>query len=391
MPAGWKPTTEQTSFGREETLWRNQVTQGIFKKKVVEVQTITNYRILRNDKGVMFKDIDDVVVMNQHRVSQSNYMGTSYGRYTRFGTGSTRSKGKTVGDVVFMRQGKPVIRFNQIADPHGVVRLAKSVRRSVVQALKFEEKKNKQLLGEKEKDIVQQVSKRGGGQWSVVVCSQCKNENQNGSKFCNNCGARLQNACSNCGKSNPESSAFCGQCGSRLGQQVVKETKAIESSKPSIVEDNFLECMLPEYEIKIKYPATWQQVNKQDLKPPIVVQFGSRRESRSDTFLETVGISVTPFTTNQIAGLTPEKCADFLCDSFRQRHNDFILLESTSTTIAGLPAQQTVFTAGGKRYLYVFTLRGNRLYSIIYWSLPETYPRFLSIAEQMIASFEFIS
>jgi hypothetical protein len=151
MPAGWKPTSEQAALGREETLWRNQITQGILKKRVVEVQTITNYRVLRNDKGVMFKDIDDVVVMNQHRVSQSNYMGTYYGRYIRFGTGSTQSRSKTVGDVVFMRQGTPIIRFNQIADPHGVVRLAKSVRRSVTQALKIEEKKNKQLPREKKK------------------------------------------------------------------------------------------------------------------------------------------------------------------------------------------------------------------------------------------------
>ena len=48
-----------------------------------------------------FKDIDDVVVMNQHRVSQSNYTGTSYGRYACFGTGSTQSRSKTVGDIVF--------------------------------------------------------------------------------------------------------------------------------------------------------------------------------------------------------------------------------------------------------------------------------------------------
>ena len=83
MPAGWRPTNEQAPLGKEETLWRNQVIQGIFKKRVVEVQTITNYRVLRNDKGITFKDIDDVVVMNQHRVSQSNYTGTSYGRYAR--------------------------------------------------------------------------------------------------------------------------------------------------------------------------------------------------------------------------------------------------------------------------------------------------------------------
>lgn len=76
MPAGWKSTNEQAALGKEGTLWRNHVTEGIFKKRVVEVHTITNYRVLLNDdKGLMFKEIDDVVVTNQHRVSQSNYMG----------------------------------------------------------------------------------------------------------------------------------------------------------------------------------------------------------------------------------------------------------------------------------------------------------------------------
>jgi len=75
MPAGCKSTNEQAALGKEGTLWRNHVTEGIFKKRVVEVHTITNYRVLLNDKGLMFKEIDDVVVMNQHRVSQSNYMG----------------------------------------------------------------------------------------------------------------------------------------------------------------------------------------------------------------------------------------------------------------------------------------------------------------------------
>lgn len=66
-------THQQVNLGKEEILWRNQVTEGIFKKRVVETQVITNHRIRQNDSGVMFKDIDDVVVMNQHRVSQSNW------------------------------------------------------------------------------------------------------------------------------------------------------------------------------------------------------------------------------------------------------------------------------------------------------------------------------
>ena len=108
------------------------------------------------------------------------------------------------------------------------MRLAKSAKRSVAQALKVEEKKNKQLLRDKEKD-----------------------------------------ACPNCGKNNPENSVYCSQCGSKLSHESAEETKTIISSEPRIVEDNFLDCILPEYDIKIKYPATWHRIDKQDLKPPM--------------------------------------------------------------------------------------------------------------------------
>src|SRR5215207_672481 len=362
MPTGWKPTNEQAALGKEETLWRNQITEGIFKKRVVEVQTITNYRVLQNDRGVMFKDVDDVVIMNQHRVSQSNYMGTYYGRYVQFGTGNTQSRSKTIGDVMFMRQGTPVIRFNQIADPHGVARLAKSVKRNVVQLLKIEEKKNKQLQKEKERIIKKRPLKQERTQTSVVVvCYQCKYENKQGSKFCNNCGTKLQNPCPNCGKNNPENSAFCNQCGSKLGLQTKGTETTPPSSEPSIKEDNFLECVLPEYDIKIKYPTTWHKIDKQDLKPPLVVAFRSSKESRSDPFLESIGISVIPVSTDLSKNLTPQKCADSTIQSFKEKNSDFVLLESTATTAAGLPAQQTVFMASGKKYLYVFTPKADKV------------------------------
>ena len=89
LPAGWKPTNEQVALAKEETLWKNQLTEGIIKKRVVEVQTITNYRVLRNDRGVTFRDIDDVVIMNQHRILVELYgnvlwkiCSVGYGEYT---------------------------------------------------------------------------------------------------------------------------------------------------------------------------------------------------------------------------------------------------------------------------------------------------------------------
>jgi hypothetical protein len=135
---------------------------------------------------------------------------------------------------------------------------------------------------------------------------------------------------------------------------------------------------------KIKYPATWHKIDKQDLKPPLVVAFGSSKETPTDTFLESVGIGVVPVTADLGTGLTPEKCADSTINNFKEKQRDFALLESTPTTAADLPAQQAVFTASGRKYLYVFTPRGNRVYFIIYVTMPEKYSKFLSVIEQMI-------
>ena len=71
------------------------------------------------------------------------------------------------------------------------------------------------------------------------------------------------------------------------------DTKTTTSfSEPGVTEVNFLECVLPEYDIKIKYPATWHKIDKQDLKPPLVVAFMLSKETGTDTFLESVGIGV---------------------------------------------------------------------------------------------------
>ena len=38
MPAGWKKPSEQTVLGTESIVWHNEITKGIFNKKVVGKQ-----------------------------------------------------------------------------------------------------------------------------------------------------------------------------------------------------------------------------------------------------------------------------------------------------------------------------------------------------------------
>ena len=73
-------------------------------------------------------------------------------------------------------------------------------------------------------------------------CEQCQFENEEGAKFCGNCGAPLaprtpqprdtepasrvgQVYCQQCGSPNVEGSVFCYRCGSRLATQAISRPR----------------------------------------------------------------------------------------------------------------------------------------------------------------------
>jgi class 3 adenylate cyclase/tetratricopeptide (TPR) repeat protein len=71
-----------------------------------------------------------------------------------------------------------------------------------------------------------------------MKCPKCQFENQEGSKFCNECGNKLEIACPQCGKVNYPGSKFCNECGYDLR----KPTPAppIDYSKPKSYTPKFL-------------------------------------------------------------------------------------------------------------------------------------------------------
>jgi hypothetical protein len=386
LPAGWKQPDDGNVLGGEEVLWRNERTKGIFKKTVIEVQIITNYRVIKNDFGIMLKDVDDITIMNQHRVSQSEHMGVYSGRYARFGMGNSTSRSKNIGDVVFMIDGRPIIVFGQIVDPHGVARLAKSCRKEILQRTKEIEKENYKIQREMEKAAKQKTVSRKG-----IICGQCNHNNPQRAKFCNSCGSKLEQlSCSKCGAINLPNSAFCNDCGNNL--QILTEYTSTNNqifdnnTEENIIEDNFLEFHSSDYNFKINYPAMWEKKDN-DLPDDLSkVFFLSPSESSVDPFLEALSIAVQEISANY----TLEEWIEANIQDMKNKHSDFVLVESLPTTVANLPAHQFIYTEEGYQSLCVATKKGNSIYFILYKAQQEKYFKFLYVIEQMISSFEFI-
>jgi hypothetical protein len=242
-------------IGPETDIWFHHITEGFFRKKVVQTLKITNRRVSIGWDDIALDLLDDIVVMNQHRVSESNY--TSFGGMRgspRIGTG--KSKSKNVGDIVFIYQGNPRITFRQIPDPQGVARLAKAARKRLLEEKKAVEKMNKARLQEqqqREKQQQQQQKKRISitttTNKGTTTCPRCNSKNPEGSKYCNNCGLRLADVPKEgvIVNQTPTSPSVPSRTSSSLNQ---------ETQKQDI--NTFLTWESPAHGVKINYPSNWR-------------------------------------------------------------------------------------------------------------------------------------
>jgi Double zinc ribbon len=126
---------------------------------------------------VFIATLDDVIVMNTHRVSESTGYGMSYGYGTRYGTRRSSGTSKTIGDIIFIVNNVKNSWLG-IPDPTGLKNFIKSIKRTMYDPLTKLETK----------------SSRAG-----ITCPNCGLQNLKSSKFCNNCGKNLASVCSKCG------------------------------------------------------------------------------------------------------------------------------------------------------------------------------------------------
>ncbi len=272
----------------KKVIWSNQVTEGFFQKRVVETQMITNYRIVQNSAYVGLGLLEDVVVMNQRRESQSNYTSVGGGRYTpRIGSGT--SKSRTVGDIVFIYQGEPFIIFRQIYDPQGVARLAKAARKTYIENQKRAQKIEKAQLKEQERRrrVQQQHHHQKAISNKGITCPHCSStSNAEGSKYCSNCGFRFADAVISEGEAitknqRPLPSSSSSSHSSSL-------TKTTEQDN-NIIVDKFVTYVSLTHGVRINYPSNWLKI-EQGLKGNVFVLFKSPKEDASDILLESIAI-----------------------------------------------------------------------------------------------------
>jgi hypothetical protein len=360
----------------EEVIWSFPLTKGFFKKTVVQERQVTNLRVIQGEGYIGLSLLDDIVVMNQRRVSDSSYTSVGGGRYSpRIGTGKSTSR--TVGDVTFIHKGKPFFIFYQIPDPQGVARLAKAARKRLLEDMKTAEKMNKARLqeGKQRREQPQQKERISltitSASNKVTTCPRCSNTNTAGSKYCNNCGFRFADAAKE-------------EKGRIMNQRPLSLPSSSSHSMIKAAEQNvgkFMTWESPTHGVKINYPSNWRV--EKGKRPSTLVLFKSPKEGPSDMIFENVVISLY-----DIAIETLEQLVPLFINQHRKNFHNLTLIESVPTTLGGRQAHRLVFDSEGKRLMTVFVVEKNKVYEIGYGSIPSKFDSYLPIVQKMLDSFE---
>ncbi|HWP78174.1 MAG TPA: zinc-ribbon domain-containing protein [Candidatus Nitrosotenuis sp.] len=202
----------------ETILWSISFQKGIINKTTTSTYFVTNYRIfgINNDIQevdglLLMSELDDVVVANTVRHSESTSYGSYYGYGGRFvgisGPRFSSGTSKTTGDVYFMCNGEKIISLGGISDPTGLSRLVKSLKKQL-----YPQKEIERFLKQQEKGVNEEKEEKTDGQ----ICPSCGTKNLKTSNFCNKCGVKLRVDCSQCGAKNSVGSSFCNKCGFTL-------------------------------------------------------------------------------------------------------------------------------------------------------------------------------
>ena len=171
----------------EGLLWINSKIEGITNKHIRWLEALTNFRAIyydftKHESGrIPLSFADDVIVKNKKTISGSDRVGTFTGSVLSISHVSS----DTVGDVVFMKGGKPTVTFSQVSDPNDIVSLAQVIIEESFKPLRTSGKTQLPLI---EGPVLKLKTSKTG----ELVCPYCGTANQTNTAFCSNCGFALR-------------------------------------------------------------------------------------------------------------------------------------------------------------------------------------------------------
>lgn len=127
----------------EKLLWRYVGLEGVLDKKATFVMALTNFRALiyffetHECESIQLSNVDEILVSNSRQIFKSKDT-ESFSLIEPNNATLTSAINKengivqTIGDVAFIKNGKVLITFGQMADPNGLANLAKNIKENVI-------------------------------------------------------------------------------------------------------------------------------------------------------------------------------------------------------------------------------------------------------------------
>lgn len=170
----------------------------------------------------------------------------------------------------------------------------------------------------------------------------------------------------------------------------------------AIAQNDFLEYTNMDEGIKMQYPSNWKASETALADYTNIVTFYSPLEDISDTFPESVEISIIPFAKNITLEDYNARVAQGLSFS-----PELKIIESTPAKLGAYPGYRIVVSSQNDNStefdfnksnstqfsfdaMRIWTVEDNKAYSIIYSANSTKYNYYLPIVEKMIDSFEII-
>jgi hypothetical protein len=168
---------------------------------------------------------------------------------------------------------------------------------------------------------------------------------------------------------------------------------------------NFFVYENPVYGIKIDYPAGWDKLDfDQSNAYGLVAGFAISKEEKplseinvSDFILENIMLGVKGITSSPSSS-SPATLTAFVNEqisTYKQRLVDFQIIKLNTTSIDNNPTYQVQYTQKDGRAtfdtLQIWTISGNKIYTIIFNADPGDYPTYLPLIQKIIDSFDVLN